>query len=142
VPSCAAVCLLQPGHHTFRFLLNAQQQEPGVFQPMAGMLAQASPAQYAVLQHLPLETLPSGVTANSLRVPAPPTFRLLYHTNFSEAYITYRFSGQQVRGAATHQSLLQNATATGVFVHWSAAAISAKQHNRMQVHARIDQASV
>lgn len=86
---------LQPGHHTFRFLLNAQQQEPGVFQPMAGMLAQASPAQYAVLQHLPLENLPSGVTANSLRVPAPPTFRLLYHTNFSEAYITYRFSGQQ-----------------------------------------------
>jgi hypothetical protein len=62
---------------------------------MAGMLAQASPAQYAVLQHLPLENLPSGVTANSLRVPAPPTFRLLYHTNFSEAYITYRFSGQQ-----------------------------------------------
>jgi hypothetical protein len=97
---CACPCPLQPGHHTFRFLLNAQQQEPGVFQPMAGMLAQASPAQYAVLQHLPLETLPSGVTANSLRVPAPPTFRLLYHTNFSEAYITYRFSGQQVRRQA------------------------------------------
>ncbi|WIA22497.1 hypothetical protein OEZ86_009494 [Tetradesmus obliquus] len=86
---------LPPGHHSFRFLLNAQQQEPGVFQPMAGMLAQASPAQYAVLQHLPLETLPSGATANSLRVPAPPTFRLLYHTSFSEAYVTYRFSGQQ-----------------------------------------------
>jgi hypothetical protein len=56
-------------------------------------------AQYAVLSHLPLEVLPSGVQVNSLRVPPPATFRILYHTNFNEAYITYRYRGDLVRGS-------------------------------------------
>lgn len=65
---------------------------------MAAVVQQQTPAHYAVLQHLPIETLPTGVQANSLRVPAPPTFRLLYHTDFSEAYVCYSFRGYQVGG--------------------------------------------
>jgi hypothetical protein len=35
---------------------------------------------------------------NSLNVPPPPTFKVLYHTDFKEAYIHYRLKGQ-VRGS-------------------------------------------
>lgn len=34
------------------------------------------------------------VQVNSLNVPPPPTFKVLYHTSFKEAYIHYRFKGQ------------------------------------------------
>ena len=85
---------VQPGHHTFRFLINAAPQDNNLYEPMAHLVS--GPPQYCVLNHLPLETLPSGAQVNSLRVPAPPVFKLMFHTLCSEAWIFYRYKGQEV----------------------------------------------
>ncbi|KAF8063648.1 SPP1 [Scenedesmus sp. PABB004] len=94
---------LPPGHHTFRFLVNAAVSDPRVYAPMSGLVA---PARYAVLAHLPVEVLPGGVQVNSLRVPPPPTFKLLYHTQFSEAHLFYAFKGspEPVRRLRMHHA--------------------------------------
>lgn len=112
----AVSCCLQPGHHTFRFLINAQTSDTNVYEPMAHLVS-GSP-QYCVLNHLPLETLPSGVQVNSLRVPAPPVFKLMFHTHCAEAWIFYRYRGhhevsgwvgsnqQRCSAASTHAGLI------------------------------------
>ncbi|KAF6261527.1 sucrose-6F-phosphate phosphohydrolase-domain-containing protein [Scenedesmus sp. NREL 46B-D3] len=85
---------LPPGQHTLKFVMNAVEQEPGLFQPRAGMVAQAAPPKYAIVDTLERMTLASGDIVNVIHVDPPATFKLLYHTQFSEAYVTYRFSGQ------------------------------------------------
>ncbi len=71
-------------------------------------LGGSSSPRYAVLAHLPLDSLPCGAQVNSLRVPAPPAFKLLVHTNAAEAYLTYCFGGRLVcllRAVANAQTM-------------------------------------
>jgi hypothetical protein len=99
---------LQPGHHTFKFLLDASagvsssgsnSSKDPVGLPIA--LRSSGPrapverrARWVVVEWLARETLPGGQLVNAVDVPKPPTFKILYHTPFKQAHLHYRFKGQ------------------------------------------------